>query len=358
MVYFTVGPSQLHHSVPKSFAKILEQSFGSLGHRTSGFQKLFTETTDNLRNLLKIPTSHNIFFVSSGTESMERVIENTVEKTSLHFVNGSFSDKFYKTALELRKDSGKIEVPYGQSFEWKNIEIKKDVELLCFTHNETSTGVMLPVSEIYKLKSQNPDKLIAVDTVSSMPYVDIDYNKVDMVFFSIQKGFGLPAGLGIMIVSPQAIGKASNLESKGISTGSYHSFASLKKYADKAQTPETPNVIGIFLLNEVLKNMLEIGIGNIRSQIEKNYEIMSNFIEKSDTLSYLPSDKNIRSKTIHVVKVEGGSEALTSKLKSQGIAISSGYGKMKADYVRIANFPNHSEEMVKGLISKMGIYDL
>ncbi len=206
-IYFTVGPTQLYPNVTGFIKKAIDAEVMSKSHRGAWFQELFIDLTSNLRTLLNIPKSYRIFFVSSGTESMERVIQNIVIKNSFHFVNGAFSERFYKTAKELGKSPELVEAPLGESFDFEKIKIPKKAEIICLTHNETSTGVMLPLEEIYKIKKNNPDKLIALDVVSSIPYVDIDCKKVDIVFFSVQKGFGLPAGLGIIIVSPQGFEK-------------------------------------------------------------------------------------------------------------------------------------------------------
>jgi phosphoserine aminotransferase len=81
--------------------------------------------------------------------------------------------------------------------------------------------------------------LIVVDAVSSLPYPDFDFTKLDSVFFSVQKGFGLPAGLGVWIVNEKCIAKAEHLLSKGISIGSYHSIPGLK--ATRRQTSDSGN---------------------------------------------------------------------------------------------------------------------
>jgi phosphoserine aminotransferase len=351
-IYFTVGPSQLYPTVKKHINSALENNISSITHRGSSFEALYLHTTSQLRLLLNIPNSHNIYFVSSGTECMERVIENTVQKDSFHFVNGSFSKRFYETAHELGKNPQIVEVPWGESFDFNKIKIPVATELICFTHNETSTGVMIPLNEIYGIKKKNPKKIIAMDVVSSAPYVNVDYTKVDIVFFSVQKGFGLPAGLSVLIVSPMSFEKSMSLDKKGISTGSYHSFKEMQKYALKNQTPETPNVLDIYLLGKVAEDMNKIGIINIRSEIEEKSEMIEEFIKESD-YSYLAVNKQIRSKTIHVVKIPEGSKVFIEKLKKKGIVISSGYKDLKETHVRIANFPAHSIKDIKKLLQSM-----
>lgn len=344
MHYFTVGPSQLYPIVPRVIQSALKKSITSISHRSVHYQNLHEETVNNLRSLLNIPSSHSIFFLSSGTEGMERIIQNTVKSKSHHLTNGSFSNRFYQTAVELGKSPTKVEVEYGSSFDWDSIKLSSHTEVLCATHNETSTGVMIPLEELYRLKKKHPQILIALDTVSSMPYVNVDYSKIDMTFFSVQKGFGMPAGLGILIVSPEALQK---------SKGSYHSFASLKKYSNKNQTPETPNVLGIYTLNQVIKDMKKKGIDKIRSDIEKKADMIESFVSSSKDYEHLAQEPSVRSKTIHVLKVQGGSSSIIKKLEKKSFAVSSGYGDMKEDYIRIANFPSHGEKDVKKLLQNM-----
>src|SRR3989344_7466972 len=355
-IYFTVGPTQLYPKVPAFIRQAIRDEVMSKSHRGGWFQKLFSDLTTSLRELLNIPASHHIFFVSSGTESMECAIENTVVKNSFHFVNGAFSKRFYKTAKELGKSPQQIEVPLGQSFDFQKVAIPKNTEIICLTQNETSTGVMLPARQIYSIKKNYHDKLIAVDVVSSIPYVDIDYKKVDMVFFSVQKGFGLPSGLGVLIVSPQAFEKSQNILKKGLSTGSYHSFTELAKYEARSETPDTPNVLDLFLLYRVTKDMSKHGITKIRKSVENCSSLIEGFIEKNKRFSYLVKNSADRSKTIHVVKDIIDNKNLIDFLKQNNIVVSRGYGELKNSYIRIACFPAHTDGQVKLLISRLKQY--
>jgi aspartate aminotransferase-like enzyme len=89
-------------------------------------------------------------------------------------------------------------------------------------------GFALPVAFINQFKSKFPDSLIVVDAVSSLPYPQFDYTKIDSVFFSVQKGFGLPAGLGVWVVNDQMHREGRiTFSSKGISIGTYHNLPTL-----------------------------------------------------------------------------------------------------------------------------------
>ncbi len=352
-IYFTVGPSQAYPTIDKHIQSALKEEIISLNHRGKSFTSLYQSAEERLKELLSIPTEYSVFFLSSGTEGMEKVIQNTVEKYSYHIITGTFGDRFYQTAKELGKVASSYFFNPTEGFRAADVVVPENAELIAFTHNDTSTGMQIPMSEIYAIGKQNPDALIAVDTVSSMPAVDIDYPKVDAVFFSVQKGFGMPAGHGVLIVSPRAIEKAKKLSDAGVNIGSYHNFIHLQKYAQKFQTPDTPNVLGIYLLNKILGDFLELGIHTIRQSTKDKSTMMYDFFKNTDRYSPLVSDIEIRSDTTLVVQVKGGSKDIIENLKKQGIIIGSGYGENKNDHIRIANFPAHTLDDVNHLITAL-----
>ncbi len=352
-IYFTVGPSQIYPTVVGHTHTALTEDIFSLNHRSKEFEGFYKSAVVQLKKLLSIPKDHSVFFLSSGTEAMEKIIQNTVERHSFHIVTGTFGDRFYEAAKELGKQPDHYVYDPLEVFSADNITVPADAELIAFTHNDTSTGMQIPVEEIYEIGNKNPNALIAVDAVSSIPYMDIDYSKVDCVFFSVQKGFGMPAGLGVVVVSPRAMEKSQALMSKGISTGSYHNFENLDKYAQKNQTPDTPNVFGIYLLSKVLEDFNQIGIENIRADTEKKADLIYSFAQNSHIFSPLVKDFSHQSKTTIVLKVEGGSESLVHQLEEKGYIVGSGYGENKNDHIRIANFPSHTIENVDGLLDEL-----
>ncbi|MBI2021276.1 aminotransferase class V-fold PLP-dependent enzyme [Candidatus Daviesbacteria bacterium] len=349
-IFFTPGPSQLYPTIKDNIALAIKEEIMSISHRGRKFVQIFQSLTGNLKKLLSIPEDYHILFLSSATEAMERIIQNCVDKTSFHFINGAFSERFFKTAQQLKKKTFVEQVAWGESFTFEDISIPSEVELVCLTENETSTGVSIKMGEIYQYKRLYPDKLIAVDIVSSAPITKINFNLVDLVFFSVQKGFGLPAGLAVLIISPQALTKAKQLSQKNRNIGSYHNFLSLIESANKNQTVETPNVFCLFLLDRVVKDMLKKEIDSIRSEAEKKSELLYNYFDHSIFKPFVKNKKD-RSKTVIVINTNGvSSDRVLEKLQEKNLILSTGYGKNKEAYVRIANFPTHSTREVNLLI--------
>jgi phosphoserine aminotransferase len=327
--------------------KAFRDGIPSLSHRTKEFETISKTATEGLRELLNIPPNFHLVFCASATEIWERVIQNLVEDNSHHLVNGAFSKKFFETSSQLNKNASKTEVKLGEGFGELSIPT---TELIALTHNETSTGVSMPMDYLHSFKDKNPNSLIVVDAVSSLPYPEFDYSKVDSVFFSVQKGFGLPAGLGVWMVNERCITKADALLSKGLSIGSYHSLPSLMSMAQKNQTPETPNVLGIYLLSKVVQDMLRRGINIIRKETEYKAAILYQALNNHQILKPFVKDERWRSKTVVVAESGDHTEKVTNLLIQKGMLPGDGYGSAKTHQLRFANFPAHSKEQYELLV--------
>lgn len=349
-IFFTPGPAQLYPSFEKHLQTFVTNQLGSISHRSQQYRDLHKFTVDQLRILLNVPDSHAILFLGSASEAWERILFSCVELESFHLVNGSFSKKFYDYSNALNKYGHKQEKPMGEGFVASEVVVPEYAELICTTHNETSSGVQMNVSEIHKLKQKNPDKLIAVDMVSSAPYPDLDYNLIDTAFFSVQKAFGLPAGLGVWIVNEKCLRKAESIR-KQYSIGAHNDLRTLWKNAQSNETPATPNVMGIYLLGKVAEDLNAIGVQTIRKETEQKAGMLYKFIEKQSGFSLFVKDKAMRSQTVIVTNTELPSADIIKAVKEKGMVVGSGYGQFKGSQLRIANFPATSTAQVEELIS-------
>jgi phosphoserine aminotransferase len=354
-INFTPGPSQLYFTVEGHVRTAFREGIPSLSHRSRQFEGIYKKVVDGLRELLGVPSNYHVFFTGSANEIWERIIQNMVEEKSFHLVNGSFSKRFFEIAQLLNKRPEKIEVALGEGFA-TDIQIPAGTELIAVTHNETSTGVSMPLEFIYRLREKNPDALLVVDAVSSLPFPDFDYTKLDSVFFSVQKGFGLPAGLGVWMVNERCIAKAGHLLSKKISIGSFHSIPSLLSHAVKNQNPETPNVLGMYLLGEVIADFNRRGISNIRKEAEYKSTLLYQALNQHALINPFVRDKVLQSKTVIVAETGEHTEAITKFLQQKGMHPGDGYGAFKKSQLRFANFPTHSKEQYELLVDSLAAF--
>lgn len=350
LINFTPGPSQLYPTVEGHTLQAFREKIPSLAHRSKTFEAIYRGADEKLRALLGIPSHFHIFFAGSASEIFERSIQNLVEQHSFHLVNGAFSKRYFEIAQLLCKQPVKMEVEEGQGF--RQVVIPEGAELVAITNNETSTGVRTSVELIADARKQSP-ALISVDAVSSLPYPVFDFRQLDSLFFSVQKAFGMPAGLGVWIVNDRCLEKAAELESKKVCTGSYHSLSSFRKHEINFQTPETPNVLGIYLLDKVAGDFLLKGVDVMRRETEYKADLLYQALARHGKIKAFIKEKDFQSQTVIVADCGEETEALSSYLQSHGLQPGSGYGKFKRQQLRFANFPAHSIKSFELLSEKI-----
>ena len=352
LTFFTPGPAQLYPTFEKHLQDFVSGQLGSISHRSQQYRDLHRFTVEQLRTLLNVPDTHAILFLGSASEIWERILFSCVELESFHLVNGSFSKKFYDYSNALNKYAHKLEKPMGEGFNAAEITVPEYAELICTTHNETSSGVQMSVAEIHKLKQKHPDKIIAVDMVSSAPYPELDYKLIDTAFFSVQKAFGLPAGLGVWIVNEKCLEKSKTIRQQ-YSIGAHNDLPTLWKNSLNNETPATPNVMAIYLLGKIAEDFNRIGVANMRKETEQKAQLIYKFIEKHNGFSLFVKEKSQRSQTVIVTNTELPSADIIKVIKEKGMVIGSGYGQFKNSQLRIANFPATSVEQVQELVKAL-----
>jgi phosphoserine aminotransferase len=190
------------------------------------------------------------------------------------------------------------------------------------------------MSVLGELAARYPDKMIAVDTTSSMGGIALDFSLADVWYSSVQKCFGLPAGLGILLLSGKAKEKVAQLGERG----RYNSLNFMLENAASYQTHYTPNVLGIYLLNRVLKDMAPIA--QVDARLRARMAVLEEAVTQSPTFELLVDNVATRSTT--VLAVSGTEEAIAAVKKAaekEGMQLGGGYGPLKSTSFRIANFP-------------------
>lgn len=348
-VSFNPGPSQVYDEIVADFKRAVEEHILSLSHRSEEFQEIFSRAVDGIRTYFSLPTDYRIYFVSSATECMEIVLRGCCQYRSFHFVNGAFARKFFTYAQQMKKNPAQIVAEDGRGFDFGRFEILPDCDLVFLTQNETSTGVRLPYESIEKVRRAYPEKIIAVDIVSSAVSERVPFEMTDCWFFSVQKGCALPAGLGVLIVSGRALEKARSLAKQGREVGSYHSLLTLEDFAQRHQTPATPNVLAIYLLGKVFERLVKKGIEKVERETIQKAKMLYNWLNGHPSLRPFvpnPADRSLTVATI-VLPKNWTSKSLQERLAPKNMAVGSGYGKYKETQIRIANFPQHTEDDLK-----------
>ncbi len=328
---FIPGPTDVHPDV------LAAQNQPMIGHRGKDFEELFARIQPKLRRVFF--TSSRVYVsTSSGTGLQEAAIRNGVARKVLCCVNGSFSQRWYETAVANGKDTVRLDVEWGKAvkLEWIDDVLKEGgFDALTVVHNETSTGVASPIKDLAALlKDRYPDVLIMVDAVSSLGGDPIDFDgwELDVLFTSSQKCLAAPPGLSFAAVSDRALEKAKSVPARGL----YFDFVDLEKYLIKHQTPSTPAISLMWALDAALDRILAEGLearfnrhvqlaDRVRSWAQARFGLFAEEGYRSQTMTCVTNTRRIDVK------------ALNTFLKSRGMQISDGYGPLKGKTFRIAH---------------------
>jgi phosphoserine aminotransferase len=186
--------------------------------------------------------------------------------------------------------------------------------------------------------------LIAVDATSSMAGIALDFSAADIWFASVQKCFGLPAGLGLMICSPSAMERVEKIGDKKY----YNSMSFMADMMKKWQTPFTPNVLNIYLLKRVLEKSKPIT--DVHAKIEQRFFQWIDFLKGRESLQHLISNEETRSYTVIPIRAkESLITAIKSRAKKKNILLGEGYGDLRSTTFRVANFPAIKKSEIKTL---------
>lgn len=351
MITFAPGPSKVYDALPQYLQDAYNQGILSANHRSGAFMHLYQETEQLMRDKLHMPDDYKLLFTSSATENWEIISQSIVEKASFHIYSGSFGKKWLEFAKHIIPATTSLKLEANQAVDVAGLEIGEDFDLIAITQNETANATQVPMSIIEAIGEKFPEKMIAVDTTSSMAGIELDFSLADIWYASVQKCFGLPAGLGILIISPKAIEKAQRKGEKG----RYNSLSFILENAAGYQTHYTPNVFGIYLLNRVLKDLEEIQ--HIDARLRARMSKLENTIAQSEKFRMLVDNAETRSTTVMAV---AGSEELISAVKKaaemEGMQLGSGYGPHKPTSFRIANFPAITDAEFDRLIEFLKSY--
>lgn len=333
MITFFPGPSQVYPEIKQYLMDAFDSGIVSVSHRSAQFNQLSEETIQLLRLKLAIPENYTILYTTSATECWEIIAQSATKKQSIHFHSGAFGEKWFQYAKALHPLAREKSMHLNEPLLLDYMEIRDEDEIICLTQNETSNATQIDLETMAMVRGAFPQKLIAYDCTSSMAGIHLPFSLGDIWFASVQKCFGLPSGLGLLILSPSAVGRMVELGEKS----HYNSALTMLKHMEQFQTSCTPNVLGIYLLNRVLHQIptIEITEKRIKSRMDQYLNL---FAEKD----YFPLITNPAVRSSTVLAVEAYPEKIREikdAARNEGILLGSGYGKWKENTFRIANFP-------------------
>lgn len=239
--------------------------------RAPDFGDLTLSLFDDLKKVMRTSTGRVFMYPGSGTGACEAAITNTLNEGDkvLMSRNGQFSTLWVEMAQRLGLDVDVVDVEWGagcpvDTFAEKlAADTNHNIRAVFVTHNETATGVTSDVAAVRgALDAADHPALLFVDGVSSIASLDfrMDDWGVDLAVTGSQKGFMLPAGLGILGVSEKALEASRSAKMRR----AYFEFSDMITMNDTGYFPYTPPTQLFHGLRRSLDRiLLEEGLDNV-----------------------------------------------------------------------------------------------
>ncbi len=344
MTSFYPGPSQLYPQIADFLQEAYASGILSRNHRSKEFIAMNQQTVALTKAKLHIPNNYALVYASSATECWEIIGQAYLELCSIHLFNGAFGEKWY----QYRRNISANALPMPFSIQkmpslnaLKRLAIRPEV--ICLTQNETSNATQLKNRWLRKVRAQFPDSLVCVDATSSMGGIALDWLAADVWFASVQKCFGMPSGMALMVCSPRAIALAEQLAHRT----HHNSLLHILEKARDGQTTHTPSILHIFLLGKLMETLPDIQ--TIQRTLKERRRTWEYFLRKN-RYELLVHNKAVRSDTVLAIKTTPEKvHRIREKAEQADFLLGKGYGAWKENTVRIANFPAIPAERIAAL---------
>ena len=247
---FTAGPCALPQVAIDKAIEALKDFKGtgipviSISHRTKEWEAVMDECRALWKELLNIPDTHEVVFLGGGASmGFLYVAMNFLENKAGYLETGVWAKKALKEAKGLG-NAYAVASSAETVFNYipKGYEIPADLDYFHITSNNTIYGTEI------KEDIDCPVPLIA-DMSSDIMSRPVDVSKYAMIYGGAQKNVG-PAGVTFFIVKKDLLGKVSRY---------IPTMLNLQTHIDGGSMFNTPPVFSIFVMNETLKWVKEMG---------------------------------------------------------------------------------------------------
>ena len=329
-------------------------------HRSSAFPVLTRSILSRLPQVVHQTKGESFVFPATGTAMWEAALVNTVNPGGrlLGVRFGQFSHLFIQTARSLGYRVDVIEEPWGDVADPARIEAAlaadtaHEIQGVLLVHNETATGVTCDVAAVRAAidRAKHP-ALLLVDGVSSIASLDFQFDAwgVDCAMTGTQKGFMLPAGLGILFMSEQALARGDGCTMPR----AYFDLRPMRANNAQGFFPSTPALSLLFGLDEALTMLLEEGM----DAVAERHRFLANGVRAAVDAWGLRScakRAEIASNSLTAVMVPEGHDArrvIDLAFTRYDISLGSGLSEMAGKLFRIGHLGDTNRLTLAGALS-------
>ncbi|HEV2770050.1 MAG TPA: phosphoserine transaminase [Solirubrobacteraceae bacterium] len=343
---FGSGPSKVR---PEQLAVLAGEAAGLVGtsHRQQPVRAVVGRVRSGLRELFSLPDGYEVALGNGGTTAFwDAAAAGLVRRRALHLAFGEFSSKF----AGVTRAAPFLEEPIVVSADLGDAPVPRndpEADVVAWAHNETSTGVMVPV------RRPEGEALVLIDATSGAGGLPIDITQADAYYFAPQKSFAADGGLWLALLSPAALERIAQL---GAATDRWiPEFLSLTIALDNArkdQTYNTPAVATLVLLAEQVEWMLRHGgLDWCVKRTTESSDHLYAWAQQRPWATPFVADPAKRSLVIGTIDFADtvDAAALATTLRANGIVDVEPYRKLGRNQLRVGLFPAVEPDDVRAL---------
>jgi phosphoserine aminotransferase len=333
---FGSGPSKVRD---EAVAALAQAAHGYLGtsHRRAGVRSVVADIRRGLADLYALPDGYEVLLgVGGSTLFWDAASFGLVERKATHVVIGEFSSKF----AQVTRAAPHLDDPQVCETAPGEVPALPDAiagDVYAYPHNETSTGVMVPVH-----RPDRDDLLVLVDGTSGAAGIRVDPSAFDTYYFAPQKCFASDGGLWLALCSPLAIERIERLHASGRWMPPTLDLSIALENSRLDQTYNTPALATIFLLNHQVQWMLANGgLEFSAGRCDTAAGIVYGWAEAHAHATPFVADAAARSHVTATIDFDDAvdASAVASALRANGILDVEPYRKLGRNQLRIALFP-------------------
>jgi phosphoserine aminotransferase len=348
---FGSGPSRIRAEQMETLQSVSRTVMGT-SHRQAPVKDLVARVRSGLADLFQLPEGYEVVLGNGGSTAFWDVaVFGLIERRSQHLVLGEFSQKFATESA----DAPHLEAPEvlkGAPGTAPQPVANAEVDAYAWPHNETSTGVMVPVR---RPAGARADQLVLVDATSVAGGAAVDIAQTDAYYFAPQKAFASDGGLWLSVLSPAAIERAERLARDGSRwIPAFLSLTSALENSRKDQTLNTPAVATLVLLAEQIDWLLDRGgLAWADERTRTTSGMLQSWAARRAEITPFVTDPAARSQVVTTLDVDESIDAtaITSVLRAHGVVDIEPYRKLGRNQLRVATFPAVGEEDVAALLA-------
>jgi phosphoserine aminotransferase len=348
---FGCGPSRVR---PEALARLAGEGAAVMGtsHRQKPVKALVAEIRAGLRELFSAPAGYEVALGNGGaTAFWDAAAFGLIERRALHLTYGEFSSKFatVATGAPFLEDSIVVSADPGDAPDPGALAAPDEpVDVVTWAHNETSTGVMVPVQR----PAATDDALVLIDATSGAGGLPVNVADADAYYFAPQKAFAGDGGLWIALLSPAAQERIVALAASERWIPAFLSLGTALENSLKDQTYNTPAVATLFLLADQIRWMLDGG--GLDGCVTRTRESSGHLYGWAEGTAYTtpfvadPAKRSLVVGTIDFAE-EVDAAAVAATLRANGIVDVEPYRKLGRNQLRIGMFPAVDPDDVRAL---------